>query len=61
MCKAFLVGWNGHSFFLDSTVTQSPDMCLYTDAVGGIGFGGYFNGKWFKGRWPLHMQLKTGA
>jgi len=32
-------------------------MSLYTDAAGGIGFGGYFNGKWFQGRWPVQMQL----
>lgn len=57
MWKAFLAGWNGRSFFLDSTVTPSPDMNLYTDASGTIGFGGYFNGKWFQGKWPPHMQL----
>ena len=57
MWKAFLDGWNGRSFFLDSTVTPSPDMSLYTDASGTIGFGGYFNGKLFQGRWPPHMQL----
>ena len=57
MWKAFLAGWNGRSFFLDTTVTLSPDMNLYTDASGAIGFGGYFNGKWFQGRWPPLMQL----
>lgn len=57
MWKAFLDGWNGRSFFLDATVTPSPDMHLYTDASGTIGFGGYFNGKWFQGRWPPHMHL----
>lgn len=57
MWKAFLAGWNGRSFFLDSTITPSPDMDLYTDASGTIGFGGYFKGKWFQGRWPPHMQL----
>ena len=38
MCKAFLAGWNGRSFFLDSTVTPSLDMNLYTDASATIGF-----------------------
>ena len=57
MWKAFLAGWNGRSFFLDTTVTPSPDMHLYTDASGTIGFGGYFNGKWFQGKWPPHMHL----
>ena len=22
-----------------------------------MGFGGYFQGKWFQGRWPPHMEL----
>ena len=57
MWKAFLAGWNGRSFFLDTTVTPSPDLELYTDASGSVGFGGYFRGQWFQGRWPPHMQL----
>ena len=32
-------------------------MELYTDASGTIGYGGYFNWKWFQGRWLPHMQL----
>ena len=36
------LGVNGHSFFLDSTVTSSPDLELYTDATMLVGFGGYF-------------------
>ena len=57
MWKAFLAGWNGHSFFLDTTVTPSPDLELYTDASGSVGFGVYYRGLWFQGRWPPHMQL----
>ena len=57
MWKAFLTGWNGCSFFLDTTVTPSPYLELYTNASGSIGFGGYFHGWWFQGRWPPHMQL----
>ena len=52
MWKAFLVGWNRWSFFLDTSVTPSPDLELYTDASGSVGFGGYFLGQWFP-----HMQL----
>ena len=57
MWKAFLAGWHGRSFFLDTTVTPSPDLELYTDAASSNGFGGYFNGQWFQGRWPPHLQL----
>ena len=58
MWKAFLVGWNGCSFFLDTTVTPTSDLELYTDASVSVGFGGYFHGQWFQGRWPPHMQLQ---
>ena len=32
-------------------------MELFTYAASTVGFGGYFNGKWFQGRWPPHMAL----
>ena len=58
MWKVFLVQWNGRSCFLDSWVTSSPDLQLYTDtARHTIGFGGFFNGKWFQGRWPPHLLI----
>ena len=57
MWKVFLDQWNGRSFFLDSARTPSPDLELFTDAAGSIGFGGYFRGKWFQGRWPACMHL----
>ena len=58
MRKAFLSGWNGRSFFLDSTVTSSPDLELYTDAISLVGFGGYFNGQWYEYRiGSRHYQL----
>ena len=57
MWKAFLTKWNGRSFFLESFVTTSPDLELYTDAASTIGCGGYLNGKWFQGRWPPHLLI----
>ena len=57
MWQAFLTGWKGRSFFLDSTVTPSPKLELFTDAASTVGFGVYFNGKWFQGRWLPHMLL----
>ena len=33
MWETFLTGWNGHSFFLNSSATPSPDMELFTDAA----------------------------
>ena len=55
--KAFITKWNGRSFFLDSYITSSPDLELYTDAVSTVGFGSYFNGRWFQGRWPPHLLI----
>ena len=33
---------------------------LYTDAASTIGFGGFFQGKWFQGRWPPQLRLNKG-
>lgn len=57
MWKVFIAQWNGRSFFLDSRVTSCPDLQLYTDAASTIGFGGFFNGKWFQGRWPPDLLI----
>ena len=57
MWKVFLANWNGRTFFLDSSPTPTPDLELYTDAAGSIGFGGYLQGKWFQGHWPPQMHL----
>ena len=57
MWRVFLTSWNRHSLFLDSFLTAAPDLELYTDAASTVGFGGYFNGKWFQGRWPHHLLI----
>ncbi|XP_078344470.1 uncharacterized protein LOC144630064 [Oculina patagonica] len=57
MWRVFLTSWNGRSLFLDSFLTAAPDLELYTDAASTVGFGGYFNGKWFQGRWPQHLLI----
>ena len=43
--------WNGRSFFLHPNWTPSPDLQLYTDASGAIGWGAYNSGRWIQGRW----------
>ncbi|XP_076592777.1 uncharacterized protein LOC143324302 [Chaetodon auriga] len=48
----FLSYWNGISFFYNNHVTAQEDMHLFTDAAPSIGFGGYYNGKWFSAMWP---------
>lgn len=58
-CKAdlsmwveFLSGFNGRSMFIDEHWTLAPDLRLYTDAAGSIGFGLILGSHWALGRWP---------
>lgn len=48
----FLSNWNGVSMFYNKENITSDDLCLYTDASGSIGFGGYYKGLWFAESWP---------
>lgn len=67
MWGKFLNGWNGKSFFLEENITCTYDISLYTDASSNHGFGGYYAGRWFQGKWteeihnlgsdPLSMAL----
>ena len=38
--------WNGVSIFLDPHVSHPPDLQLFTDASGSIGYGGFLDGQW---------------
>ena len=40
MWQSFLAHWNGVSIFLDSDISSPPDLQLFTDASGSIGYGG---------------------
>lgn len=55
----FLNIWNGISLFVDKTVTRAADLHLYTDASGTLGYGGFFQGKCFQGRWPSNLECLT--
>lgn len=55
MWDTLLTRWNGISLFLDIHTTDSFDMELFTDASG-KGYGGYFSGAWFMGRWPEDLE-----
>ena len=59
--KSFL-SWLERSFlFSQHYRSPSPQMELYSGASGTNGYDGYFNGKWFQGRWLPHMQLGRGT
>ena len=43
----FLLSWNCINTFYDTNYTRATEMKLYTDASSTVGYGVYFNGKWF--------------
>ncbi len=50
----FLAIFNGSVIIQEQKWLNNWDVELVTDASGGIGFGAYFKGRWFNGRWPAH-------
>jgi hypothetical protein len=61
MWRTFLATWNGVSFFLEAEFVDSSTLGLSTDASGTIGYGGYWQGQWFQGHWPDHLNLEKGS
>lgn len=47
----FLPRWNGNNLLYDLDWAAAPDIHLSTDACR-TGYGGYFAGRWFAGKWP---------
>ncbi|MGL4905857.1 MAG: reverse transcriptase domain-containing protein [Plesiomonas sp.] len=52
----FLKQWNGLSFFYNNLVSSPVDIQLFTDAAPSIGFGGFYQGRWFASPWPPQLQ-----
>lgn len=48
--------WNGRSFFLHQEWIPAPHMQLYTDAAGSAGYGAFYDGRWFTGRWTAEQR-----
>ena len=58
MWLEFLQHFNGVSPFRDQGWFDNDALELFTDAAGGIGFGGFFDGHWFQGKWtPEFLEL----
>ena len=54
-----LENWNGVSIFRYPHVSHPPDLQLFTDASGSIGYEGFLDGQWFQGHWlPEHTPNK---
>ena len=59
----FIDTWNGRSFFMSPKWLPNTALELYTDSSGSIGYGAYFQGHWFNGKWcandlPKSIQWK---
>ena len=54
-----LQDWNGKSFFLHPKWIPSPDLRLYTDASGTLGWGAFNNGRWIQGKWSDTQMSHT--
>ena len=53
----FLTNWNCHYFFLDHDPVSNADLCLFTDAAGGVGYGGLFRSHWFASSWSDFLRI----
>ena len=57
--QVFLHIFNGSIIIPDQFWLLNEDLQLFTDASSTIGFGGYFQGQWFNGVWPLQTKVST--
>ena len=55
----YLPLWNGRAIIPDPFWSRSPDLELFTDASGGLGFGIYFQGRWLNGSWPSYLSDRS--
>ena len=56
---SFLESWNGRSFLMSPRWLPNSVLRLFTDSSGSIGYGAYFQGHWFNGRWPQHVLHRS--
>lgn len=59
MWLSFLKDFNGVAIIQPDRWESDADLDLFTDASGEIGFGGYFQGKWFCGEWPAFVLSRN--
>ena len=55
MWLIFLRYFNGSAIIIDQFWCEDRDLQFFTDASGEIGCGGFFQGQWFQGRWPVEV------
>ena len=57
MWKMFIDQWNGIGLFLSPPWENSDTLSLFTDVSGSLGYGGFFQNRWFQGQWLPSQQL----
>jgi len=50
MWSLFIEQWNGIGLFLFPQWDTSETLSLFTDASSSIGYGGFFQTRWFQGK-----------
>ncbi len=53
---SFFKRWNGLSFFYNNLISSAVDIQLFTDAAPSIGYGGFYQGRWFASTWPCQLS-----
>ena len=51
----FLLPWNGHAIIPDPHEMRAPNLELFTDASGSIGYGIFYAGHWITDPWPPEL------
>ena len=54
MWSLFIEQWNGIGLFFSSQWDTSEILSVFTDSSGSIGYGGFFQTRWFQGKWLPH-------
>ena len=57
--QRFLPTWNGRAIIPDPFWSRSPDLALFTDASGTLGYGIYYSGHWIAETWPPALQGRS--
>ena len=57
MWKMSIDQWNGIGLFLSPLWENSDTLFLFTDVSGSLGYGGFFQNKWFQGQWLPSQKL----
>ena len=55
----YLPLWSGCTIIPDPFWSRSPDLELFIDASGGLGFGIYFQGHWLNGSWLSYLSDRS--